>query len=106
MGISRRDHIRNKTVRSRTRVADIAERIAHIKWNCVAHVARQSKDRWAQKIIFHRPRKTKRSRGRPQKHWLGDVKKVVGSVRHHKAQNRSIQKILREAYVQEWLETS
>lgn len=102
LGISLRDKIRNTEIRRRTKVKDIIERVAELKWRWVGHVARQDTNKWTIRVIKWRPRQTKRSIGRPQKRWLDDIKEFVGRNWHQLALDRMTWKNLEEAYVQQW----
>ncbi|CAH2259291.1 jg10036 [Pararge aegeria aegeria] len=45
LGISLRDQIRNEEIRRRTRVNDIAQRVAKLKWKWAGHIARRTDGR-------------------------------------------------------------
>jgi hypothetical protein len=42
LGVSLRDRIRNDEIRKRTKVTDIARRIADLKWQWAGHIAERS----------------------------------------------------------------
>lgn len=65
--ITLRDRVRNKEIREQTKVTDIIEQFARLKWQWVGHVARQNRNKWSIKTTLWRPRTTKRNVGRPQK---------------------------------------
>ncbi|RVE41117.1 hypothetical protein evm_014233 [Chilo suppressalis] len=65
LGISLRDRVRNDEIRRRTKVTDIARRIAQLKWNWAGHIARRTDGRWGGKVLEWRPRAGRRSVGRP-----------------------------------------
>ncbi|KAL0819971.1 hypothetical protein ABMA28_007968 [Loxostege sticticalis] len=46
LGVSLRDRIRNEEIRRRTKVTDIARRIANLKWQWAGHIARRTDGRW------------------------------------------------------------
>ncbi|CAH2228990.1 jg26095 [Pararge aegeria aegeria] len=46
LGESLRDQIRNEEIRRRTRVTDIAQRGAKLKWQWAGHIARRTDGRW------------------------------------------------------------
>lgn len=50
LGVSLRDKIRNEEIRRRTKVVDIIQRIAELKWQWVGHVARLGVDRRVSKL--------------------------------------------------------
>lgn len=103
MGISLRDHIRNEDIRRQTRITDIVERIANSKWSWAGHLARQSEERWAKRLLCWRPRLAKRPVGRPPKRWTDDIQTVAGKNWMRRAQNRNEWKKLREAYILQWM---
>lgn len=105
LGLRLVDRIMNDEIRRRTKLTDIIKRTAEQKWNWVGHVARQPEERWAKRIAVWRPRTTKRSRGRPQKRWIDDVKEVASKNWTKTAQNREDWRTLRETYVQKWTDT-
>ncbi|CAH2251675.1 jg2318 [Pararge aegeria aegeria] len=55
LGVSLRDQIRNEEIR-RTRVTDIAQRVAMLKWKWAGHIARRTDGRWGSKVLEWRPR--------------------------------------------------
>ncbi|CAH2246337.1 jg2221 [Pararge aegeria aegeria] len=56
LGISLRDQIRNEEIRRRTRVTDIAQRVAKLKWQWAGHIAPRTDGRWGLKVLEWRPR--------------------------------------------------
>ncbi|XP_044767130.1 uncharacterized protein LOC123323016 [Coccinella septempunctata] len=102
LGISLRDRKRNEDIRQKTRVIDVIERIAELKWQWVGHVARKDRTHWTYRLVHWRPRRSRRSAGRPQKRWLDDIKKQAGIGWFRTAQDRTAWRNLKEAYVQEW----
>ncbi|CAH2232881.1 jg1201 [Pararge aegeria aegeria] len=48
------------TTRRRTRVTDIAQRVAKLKWKCSGHIARRTDGRWGSKVLEWRPHTGKR----------------------------------------------
>ncbi|KAI8441772.1 hypothetical protein MSG28_005461 [Choristoneura fumiferana] len=76
LGVSLRDRIRNGDIRSRTKVTDIALRVAKLKWQ--------------------------RAVCRPPTRWSDDLVKIAGLRWIRKAQDRSEWRALGEAYVQQW----
>ncbi|CAH2217224.1 jg22441, partial [Pararge aegeria aegeria] len=61
LGVSLRDQIRNEEIRRRTRVTDIAQRVAKLKWQWAGHIARRTDGRWGLKVLEWRPRTGRRS---------------------------------------------
>lgn len=102
LGIGLRDRKRNEDIRQKTRVTDVIERIAELKWQWVGHVARKDGTHWTYRLVHWRPRRSRRSAGRPQKRWLDDIKKQAGIGWFQTAQDRTAWRNLKEAYVQEW----
>ncbi|CAH2249803.1 jg6087 [Pararge aegeria aegeria] len=85
LGVSLRDRIRNVEIRRRTRVTDIAQRVANLKWQWAGHIVRRKDGRWGPKVLEWQPRTGKRSVGR---WWTDDIKRVAGSRWIQAAQNR------------------
>lgn len=46
LGLSLRDKIRNTAKRRRTKVRDIVEKVAKMKWRWAGHIARYEDNRW------------------------------------------------------------
>src|ERR1700748_2399940 len=64
LGISLRDKMTNQWIRQQTKVVDVMERIASLKWNWAGHILRMTDERWTKAILQWRPPKM-RPRGRP-----------------------------------------
>jgi hypothetical protein len=101
LGVALRDRIRNDDIRKRTKVTDIARRIADIKWQWVGHIVRRTDGHWGGKVVEWRPRTGRRSVGRPPTRWTDDLVKVAGGRWMRAAQDRSSWRTLGEAYVQQ-----
>ncbi|CAH2229923.1 jg24532 [Pararge aegeria aegeria] len=85
LGVSLRDRIRNVEIRRRTKVTDIAQRVAKLKWQWAGHIVRRKDGRWGPKVLEWQPRTGKRSVGRPPTRWTDDIKRVAGEeVREYK----------------------
>ncbi|CAH2239275.1 jg21902 [Pararge aegeria aegeria] len=56
LGISLRDQIRNVEIRRRTRVTDIAKRIAKLKWQWAGHIIRRNDGHWGPMVLEWQPR--------------------------------------------------
>lgn len=97
LGISLRDRVRNDEIRRRSKVTDIAQRIAWLKWQWAGHIARRTDGRWGGKVLEWRPRAGGRSRGRPPTRWTDDLVKVAGVHWMRVAQDRSVWRTLGEA---------
>ncbi|CAH2209453.1 jg75 [Pararge aegeria aegeria] len=63
LGVSLRDQIRNEGIRRRTRVTDIAQRVAKLKWQWAGHIARRTDGRWGSTVLEWQPHAGKRSVG-------------------------------------------
>ncbi|CAH2216181.1 jg23173 [Pararge aegeria aegeria] len=83
--VSLRDQIRNVEIRRRTRVTDIAQRVAKLKWQWAGHIVRRRGGRWGHKVLEWQPRTGKRNVGRPPTRWTDDIRRAqvaAGSKRH------------------------
>ncbi|CAH2239535.1 jg21539 [Pararge aegeria aegeria] len=94
LGVSHSDQIRNEEIRRRTRVTDIAQLVAKLKWQWAGHIARRNDGRWGLKMLEWRPRTGKLSVGRSPTSWTDDIKQVAAS--------RWTQPSLQKTYVQQW----
>ncbi|CAH2208809.1 jg575 [Pararge aegeria aegeria] len=92
---------RNEEIR-RTRVNDIAQRVAKLKWQWAGHIARRTDGRWVLKVLEWRPRTGKRSVGRPPTRWTDDIRRVAGSRWRQTAQDSVLWNSLQKTYVQQW----
>ncbi|CAH2247544.1 jg744 [Pararge aegeria aegeria] len=63
--VSLRDKIRNVEIRRRTRVTDMAQRVAKLKWQWAGNIVGSKDGRWGPKVLEWQPRTGKRSVGRP-----------------------------------------
>ncbi|CAH2248025.1 jg12737 [Pararge aegeria aegeria] len=84
LGVFLRDQMRNEEICRRTRVTDIAQRVAKLKWKWAGHIARRTDGRWGSKVLEWRPRSVRRLPTR----WTDDIKRVAGSSWKQAAQNR------------------
>ncbi|CAH2238966.1 jg19290 [Pararge aegeria aegeria] len=78
LGVSLRDQIRNEEIRRRTRVTEIAQRVAKLKWQCAGHIARRTDGRWGPKVLEWKHRTGKRSVGPPPTRSTDDIQRVAG----------------------------
>lgn len=76
LGISLRDKMTNQWIRQQTKVVDVMERIASLKWNWAGHIARMTDERWTKTIVNWRPY-SKRPTGRPPYRWRDDITKIT-----------------------------
>ncbi|CAH2208128.1 jg27685 [Pararge aegeria aegeria] len=102
LGVSLRDQIRNEEILRRTRVTDIAQRVAKLKWQWAGHIARRSDGRWDLKVLEWRPRAGKRSVRRPPTRRKDDIRRVAGRRWRQAAQDRVLWNSLQKTYVH-WL---
>src|ERR1700761_1162277 len=92
----------NQWIRKQTKVVDVMERIASLKWNWAGHIARMTDERWTETIMNWRP-PTTRPGGRPPKRWTNGIKRVAGTNWQQVAMDRSKWKEKEEAYIQQWI---
>lgn len=97
--VSRRQKIRNSTIRKRTGFTDVIQRAKQQKWNWGGHIARLHDNRWTSKTTKWTPRDNTRRVGRQLKRWRDDLEKVCKSW-EQLAQDKTTWKIRGEAYVQ------
>ncbi|XP_064073992.1 uncharacterized protein LOC135193837 [Vanessa tameamea] len=84
LSVSLRDRIRNKEIRRRTKVTDVAKRVSELKWQWAGHIARRTDGRWSKKVLEWRPRTGNEMDGRS-----GQVRGVS-------------LKLLGKPYIQQW----
>jgi hypothetical protein len=77
LGVSLRDRIRNQVIRQRTKVTD-STRISMLKWQWADQISRRTYHRWGKRVLEWRPRRGKRSVGRPQARWRRDLRRTAG----------------------------
>ena len=99
------DKITNESIRQKTKVIDVKEQVASMKWRWAGHTLRQRDGRWNQEIQYWRPWMGRRDRGRPQTRWRDDLRRVAGVNWMRESQDRELWKEKREAYVQHWTKT-
>ncbi|CAH2243373.1 jg5178 [Pararge aegeria aegeria] len=86
LGVSLRNKIKNVEIRRRTKVTDIAQRVAKLKWQWAGHIVRRRDGRWGPKVLEWQPRTGKRSVGGPRRGGrttLG-ASQVAAGVKRHK----------------------
>ncbi|CAH2241682.1 jg26982 [Pararge aegeria aegeria] len=91
-------------IRRRTRVTDIAQRVAKLTWQWAGHIVRRKDGRWGPKVLEWKPRTGIRSVGRPPTRWTDDIKRVAGSHWIQAARNRGNRGFgtSYNTYVQQW----
>jgi hypothetical protein len=102
LGITLRDKMTNQWIRQQTKVVDVMERIASLKWNWAGHIARMTDERWTKTIMNWRP-PTTRPGGRPPERWTNGIKRAAGTNWQQVAMDRSKWKEKGEAYIQQWI---
>ncbi|CAH2240079.1 jg6334 [Pararge aegeria aegeria] len=88
LGVSLRDQIRREKIRRRTRVTEIAQRVAKLKRQWAGHIARKTDGIWGFKLLEWQPRTGKRSVRWPPTTWTDDIRRVAGSRWKQAAQHR------------------
>ena len=109
LGITLRDKMTNQWIREQTKVIDVMERIASLKWSWAGHIARRTDNRWTKAIMEWRP-PTTRPVGRPPERWTNGIKKYLKDKHQitnwqQAAMNRTEWKKFGEAYIQQWIQT-
>ncbi|KAJ8888571.1 hypothetical protein PR048_008062 [Dryococelus australis] len=61
-----------------TKVKDISEKTATMKWQWAGHVPRTKYENWAKTVLEWSPRNRPRPRGRPPYRWDKDISRVAG----------------------------
>lgn len=103
VGVTLADRKTNEWLRERSKVEDIATRIARQKWEWAGHVARMP-DKWSKKILEWRPWGRRRGVGRPMMRWADEIRKTAGTKWQEIAKNRKEWKGRKEAYIRIWIE--
>ncbi|CAH2265012.1 jg25138 [Pararge aegeria aegeria] len=98
LGVSLRDPIRDEEIRRRTRVTDIAQRVAKLKWQWAGHIAGRTDGCWGLKVLEWQPHTGKRSVGRPPTRWTDDIRRDAGSRWRQAAQDRGLWNSLQMTY--------
>ncbi|CAH2240872.1 jg9609 [Pararge aegeria aegeria] len=79
---------RNEEILRGTRVTDIAQRVAKLKWQWAGHIARRTDGRWGLKVL-----------GRAPTRWTDDIRRA-GCRWKQAAQDRVLWNSLQKTYVQ------
>lgn len=98
------DRITKEDIRQRTKIIDVIEHTASLKWRWAGHTMRQTDTRWNKEMQHWRPWTAKRGRGRPQMRWSDDLKRVAGFGWMRLTANRNNWRKKGEAYIQYWME--
>ncbi|CAH2234142.1 jg23738 [Pararge aegeria aegeria] len=102
LGVSLREQIRNMEIRRRTRVTDIAQRVAKLKWQWAVHIVRRKDGLWGPKVLEWQPCNGKRSVGGPPTMWTDCINRIAGSRWLQAAQNHGIWNSLKKTYFLQW----
>ena len=102
--ITRRDRKKNSWLRQQTKVADVLETAAKLKWSWAGHVARRHDGRWTKLVTEWYPRDEKRRQGRQRTRWEDSIRKVAGTTWMRDAQDRRGWRSHKEAFIQQWIE--
>jgi len=97
------DHITNETIKQKTKIPDLMDRILRLKWKWAGHIARMT-DNWANDLTMWHP-SSKRKPGRPRKRWAEEIKKSHGHNWHKIATDREKWSSMEEAFIQQWRTT-
>lgn len=68
--VRHRDHLKNEDIRQKT---DIIVNITSSKWSWAGHLARQSEERCAKRLLSWTPRQAKGPADRHPKRWKDDI---------------------------------
>lgn len=79
LGISLRGHITKEEIRRRTKVINIVERTARLKWQRAGHIDRKKKNKWIKTLTHWRSRAFRRIVCRPQLRWRDDSQRHLGN---------------------------
>lgn len=106
LGIKLNDRKSNKWIREHTKIVDVMERVAELKWRWAGHVARRTDGRWTKLILEWRPRLGRRHAGRPTTRWRDDIRRRAGIQWIRDATNRAQWHEMGKAYIQQWIDIS
>ena len=101
--LSLKDKVRHTSIRKKTRVKDIIEKIKESKWKWAGHLSRTTDNRWTKRLTEWQPRTGKRRRGRQKRRWRDDITSYMGTTWPRIAQSRTTWKKLKENFIQHWL---
>ncbi|GBP59855.1 hypothetical protein EVAR_40239_1 [Eumeta japonica] len=93
-GVSLNDRYKDSDVKEWYGQKDVV-----IKWRWTGHMSRENIEKWSRLVTEWYPRDGKRSRGRPNKRWEDDLRKIAGPVWSRLARDRDKWKSLEEAFV-------
>ncbi|CAF4889151.1 unnamed protein product [Pieris macdunnoughi] len=93
-----KDKIKNKVIRSRTKIKDVVTYTKRLKWKWAGHIGRICDGRWVKKTLTWKGPVGRRKRGCPPKTWEDDIKGIAGKNWKIVASNRDKWKNLEEAF--------
>jgi hypothetical protein len=100
-GVSLWDQIRNLVIRQGTKVTDIEHRKSILKWQWAGHISSRTDDCWGKRVLKWRQRHGKRSVGRLQARWSGDLRRTTGRSWMRVPEDRARWRAIAETYVQQ-----
>jgi len=104
LAITKRDKKKNTELRNRTKVLDIVARVKQLKWNWAGHIARVVDGRWTKEVLNWYSRDQKRPKKRPNMRWIDEIIKLAGIGWIKVAEDRTLWKILGEAFILQWID--
>ncbi|GBP85483.1 Putative uncharacterized transposon-derived protein F52C9.6 [Eumeta japonica] len=99
LGIKRSDGVKLEIIKKKTKFKNVHTAYRQIKWRWTGHMSRENIEKWSRLVTEWYPRDGKRSRGRPNKRWEDDLRKIAGPVWSRLARDRDKWKSLEEAFV-------
>ncbi|XP_045491132.1 uncharacterized protein LOC123691006 [Colias croceus] len=97
LNIRKKDRVRNKTIRKRTKVEDVICKTRKLKWEWTGHILRGC-EKWNRTLIFWYPKNGKRKRGRQIRRWEDEIVATAGKTWTRTALNRKEWKGMEEAF--------
>lgn len=79
LGIKRTDEVPNSTIRDRTKLTDVIQRITQSKWKWAGNPGPNEEQQIDKRLLERRTRVDKRSQGRPRMRWSDDIKRIEGN---------------------------
>lgn len=77
IGVKLKDRIRNRFIRSKTRVEDVTIKVKTLKWRWTGHII-WGKEKWSKRIIWWFLKDRKRKHGPPKMRWEDEIVKFAG----------------------------
>ncbi len=106
LGISRKERIKNITIRKKTLAKDVGYLSKKLKWKFAGRMIRREENRWEKHIFKWIPYNGKRRKGRPKRRWKDELREYAGILWGRDARVREHWKKVGEVYAQRWaLET-